>query len=132
MVYKARIDKEIFILPIVMVVLAISAKLCSRNLEWESLLVVAISGGVVFAFVLSNMLTIKYIITETELIIKTVVFKTTLKLDKITKIEQVKGIYSFSASSREQLKLTYFNGVRVCISPQNIIEFEKHLKRKNP
>ena len=92
--------------------------------------VTALIAAIVFGFFAVNMLTIRYIVTETELIIKTCMFKTVLKLDKIKEIRQEGGGYSFSASSMEQLRLLYNDGQKIRFSPQNLSEFEEMLKEK--
>lgn len=57
-------------------------------------------------------------------------FKTVLKLDKITEVRQEGGGYSFSASSMEQLKLLYNDGQKIRISPENLREFEEMLNER--
>lgn len=127
MVYESQKDKEILIFPIVYVIISILIRLFCTELSLGTIWTVVILVGCTGLFVFCNMLTIQYIITETELIIKTVMFKTVLKLELITEIRKRKGIYSFSASSREQLQLTYLNGMKINISPVDVDEFREKL-----
>lgn len=74
-----------------------------------------------------------YVFSESELLIKTCMFKTMVKLDKITDVKRERGLYSFSASSYEQLKLIYSDGRKVGISPKGMLAVEKYIcERKEP
>lgn len=127
MVYKSKIDKGIFVFPILYVVISIIVRLLCGELSAGTIWTLVIVVGCVGLFVFSNMFTIQYIITERELIIKTFMFKTVLELERIAEISKGKGIYSFSASSRDQLQLIYFNGVKINISPVELDEFKEKL-----
>lgn len=129
MIYKAKKDKEIYLFPIMMMMIVVILKVYKNDFDVESILVFVLLSSVIVLFVLFNMITIEYVLGESELIIRTGMFKTVLKLEQIVKIEQSKGIYSFSSSSREQLKLTYISGRVISISPLNLIEFEEHLNK---
>ena len=127
MVYKSKIDKEILFFLILYVAISIIVRLLSGELSHETIWMVVILVGCIGLFVFSNMLTIRYIITERELIIKTFMFKTVLKLERITEIKKRRGIYSFSSSSRDQLQLIYSDGMKINISPVDLDEFEEKL-----
>lgn len=129
MIYKAKKDKFVYIFPVAMFIVTVLADVFGGGFD-ISLLATALIAAIVLGFFTVNMLTIRYIVTETELIIKTCMFKTVLKLDKIKEIRQEGGGYSFSASSMEQLRLLYNDGQKIRISPENLREFEEMLKGK--
>ena len=79
------------------------------------------------AFMITNMFTIRYIITDGELIIKTCMFKKRLKLHRITAIAETRGGYSFTASAMEQLKLTYLSDTKIRSSPKDMEGFKTQL-----
>ena len=130
MIYKAKKDKMVYLFPIVMFSITVLVDAFKGEFDLGTFLVTALIAAIVFGFFAVNMLTIRYIVTETELMIKTCMFKTVLKLDKITEVRQEGGGYSFSASSMEQLKLLYNDGQKIRISPQNLREFEEMLNEK--
>ena len=120
----------VYLFPIVMFSITVLVDAFKGEFDLGTFLVTALIAAIVFGFFAVNMLTIRYIVTETELMIKTCMFKTVLKLDKITEVRQEGGGYSFSASSMEQLKLLYNDGQKIRISPQNLREFEEMLNEK--
>lgn len=130
MTYKAKVDKMVYVFPVTMFGITVLVEVLSGKFDTGTFAVTALIAAIVFGFFAVNMLTIRYIVTETELIIKTCMFKIVLKLEKITEIRQEGGGYSFSASSMEQLKLRYNDGQKIRISPQNLREFEEMLKKK--
>ena len=130
MIYKAKVDKMVYLFPVIMFLITVLVDVLRGGFDLGTFLVTALIAAIVFGFFAVNMLTIRYIVTERELIIKTCMFKTVLKLDKITEVRQEGGGYSFSASSMEQLKLQYNDGQKIRISPQNLREFEEMLKEK--
>ena len=127
MIFDAKKDTGVIASPIVAAIFLAITMLFNKTRSPNSLWVAGLIGGILLAFILCNMLTIKYILTEEELIIKTCFLKTVLKLEKIVQIVHAKGPYSFSASSYEQLKLTYIDGQKIRISPQRMAEFEECL-----
>lgn len=92
-----------------------------------SLVAVMVIWTVFVAFMITNMYTIRYIITDSELIIKTCMFKWKLKLNRFTAIAEARGGYSFTASSMEQLKLTYMSDTKIRISPKDMEGFKTSL-----
>jgi len=130
MIYKAKVDKMVYLFPVIMFLITVLVDVLRGGFDLGTFLVTALIAAIVFGFFAVNMLTIRYIVTERELIIKTCMFKTVLKLDKITEVRQEGGGYSFSASSMEQLKLQYNDGQKIRISPENLREFEEMLKEK--
>ncbi len=130
MIYKAKVDKMVYLFPVIMFLITVLVDVLRGGADLGTFLVTALIAAIVYGFFAVNMLTIRYIVTETELIIKTCMFKTVLKLDKITGIRQEGGGYSFSTSSMEQLKLLYNNEKKIRISPENLKEFEELLKGK--
>lgn len=130
MIYKAKKDKFVYFFPMAMFSVTVLIDVFRGGFDLGTFLMTALIAAIVLGFFAANMLTIRYIVAETELIIKTCMFKTVLKLDKIKEIRQEGGGYSFSASSMEQLKLLYNDGQKIRISPQNLREFEEMLNER--
>lgn len=130
MVYKAKKDKNIFLIPVFSTLLSVLMKCFLQTDGANTIFTTLVTATVVWLFMLVNMLTIRYIVTDEELIIKTCMFKTVLKRDKITEVKQGTGGYTFSTSSIEQLKLRYHDGQKFSISPENREEFERMLRNK--
>ncbi len=80
--------------------------------------------AVFVAFMITNMYTIQYIITDSELIIKTCMFKKRLKLNRFSTITPVRGGYSFTASSMDQLQLIYLSDTKIRVSPKDVEGFK--------
>lgn len=93
----------------------------------SSLVAVMVIWAVFVAFMITNMYTIRYIITDSELIIKTCMFKKRLKLNRFSTITPVKGAYSFSAASMDQLQLMYMNDTKIRVSPKDVEGFKTGL-----
>lgn len=127
MIYKAKKDKTVVVIPIVVETLIIFSRLYRNTTNIISILLIIVISSMLVLFILINMLTIKYIITDTHLIIKTCFFKNALCLNKIIKVERTYGGYSFSASSCKQLKLIYADNTTIRISPSNLNVFEQVL-----
>ena len=130
MVYKAKKDKNIYLIPIFSTLLSVLIKYFTQSAGANTIFTTLVTATVVWLFMLINMLTIRYIVTDTELTSKTCMFKTVLKLDKITEVKRGTGGYTFSTSSMEQLKLRYHDGQKFSISPENREEFEEMLRKK--
>lgn len=92
-----------------------------------SLVAVMVIWAVFVAFMITNMYTIRYIITDSELIIKTCMFKKRLKLNRFSTITPVRGGYSFSASSPDQLQLMYLSDTKIRVSPKDVEGFKTGL-----
>lgn len=97
------------------------------NLDLADIIVVVGIWGLFCAFMLSNIYTIQYIITDSELIIKTCMFKKRLKLNRFSTITPVRGGYSFSASSPDQLQLMYLSDTKIRVSPKDVEGFKTGL-----
>ena len=93
----------------------------------DSLVAVMVIWAVFVAFMITNMYTIRYIITDSELIIKTCMFKKRLKLNRFSTITPVRGGYSFSASSPDQLQLMYLSDTKIRVSPKDVEGFKTGL-----
>ena len=122
MVYKAERDIQVILIPLFMEVIIIIQRLLIKTLNIRELFLTFIFCTIVVAFILSNILTIKYICTEEELIIKTCFYSKRLEYKKIARIERKVGGYSFSASSCNQIRLTYIDKQIIKISPKKIDE----------
>jgi hypothetical protein len=92
-----------------------------------SLVAVMVIWAVFVAFMITNMYTIRYIITDSELIIKTCMFKKRLKLNRFSTITPVRGGYSFTASSPDQLQLMYLSDTKIRVSPKDVEGFKTGL-----
>ena len=92
-----------------------------------SFVAVMVIWAVFVAFMITNMYTIRYIITDSELIIKTCMFKKRLKLNRFSTITPVRGGYSFTASSPDQLQLMYLSDTKIRVSPKDVEGFKTGL-----
>ncbi len=127
MVFKANYDTHIITVPILMIFFWVVNKLTQETINyWEVIWIIILSGGI-YAFVLGNMLSIKYICTETELIIKSCFFSNIIRLEEIKKIQRKIGCYSFLAPSSVQLQIVFKDNKKMNIAPRNIDELERHL-----
>ena len=97
------------------------------DLDLDGIIVVVGISGLFCAFMLSNIYTIQYIITDSELIIKTCMFKKRLKLNRFSTITPVRGGYSFSASSPDQLQLMYLSDTKIRVFPKDVEGFKTGL-----
>ncbi len=127
MVCKAKIDWIIYIFPLMLEIVVTISNICKRTMSVECILIITFISSVILLFLSINMLTITYIFSESELLIKTCMFKTRVKLDKIMDVKRERGLYSFSASSYEQLKLIYSDGRKIGISPKDMPAVEKYI-----
>lgn len=127
MVCESKKDWILYVFPIVMEPVIILSNIYKGSLQGESIILFILFSSMLLLFIFINMLTIKYVFTETELVIKTCLFKIVIKLNKVTCVRRTWGIYSFSASSCEQLKLTYVNGKIISISPKDLFVVEEYI-----
>lgn len=131
MVCKAKVDWTIYIFPFILEIIITVSNICKKTMSVEGILMTTFISSIILLFLLTNMLTITYTFSESELLIKTCMFKTIVNLEQITVIKQERGLYSFSASSYEQLKLIYSDGRKIGISPKDMAAVEKYIcKRK--
>ena len=97
------------------------------DMGMDVIVVVLVIWGLFSAFMLTNIYTIRYIITDSELIIKTCMFKKRLKLNRFSTITPVRGGYSFTASSPDQLQLMYLSDTKIRVSPKDVEGFKTGL-----
>lgn len=132
MVCKAKIDWTIYTFPLLFEIIITVSNICKKTMSVESIIMSTLISSIILLFLIVNMLTITYTFSEAELLIKTCMFKSIVKLNQITDVEQERGFYSFSASSYEQLKLIFSDGRKLGISPKDIPAVENYIcKRTN-
>ena len=132
MVCKAKIDWAIYTFPLLFEIIITVSNICKKTMSVESIIISTLISSIILLFLIVNMLTINYTFSEAELLIKTCMFKSIVKLNQITDVKQERGFYSFSASSYEQLKLIFSDGRKLGISPKDIPAVENYIcKRTN-
>lgn len=132
MVCKAKIDWTIYTFPLLFEIIITLSNICKKTMSVEGIIMSTLISSIILLFLIINMVTITYTFSEAELLIKTCMFKSIVKLDQITDVKQERGFYSFSASSYEQLKLMLSDGRKFGISPKDIPAVENYIcKRTN-
>lgn len=128
MIFKAKYDKGVVVMFLIMPVLML---LVWRNMEIELAEVVwlLVVSYVLVIGLIVMLVSIKYILTEDELIISKIGIKTRVPYRKIDNIIHKMGRYTMSAPSKEQLQLMHRNEVLIAISPRKMQEFEKELEK---
>ena len=130
MVYKSQIDKEAYIISIVTLLLSIILRIFDNTINLANVWIVMLLIFFLVLFVLVNILTTRYILTESELIVKTCMLRTNWKISKIVNIKKIKGRYSLSNLSMYQLEISYADNEKLRVSPKEMDEFEENLREK--
>lgn len=130
MVYKSQIDKEAYIISIVTLLLSIMLRIFDNTINLANVWIVMLLIFFLVLFVLVNILTTRYILTESELIVKTCMLRTNWKISKIVNIKKIKGRYSLSNLSMYQLEISYADNEKLRVSPKEMDEFEENLREK--
>lgn len=128
MVYKSQVDKGAYIIPICVLLLSIVLSMFDGKINRHNIWIVILLVGLWLLFIFINATTIRYVLTESELIVKSCMYKTTIKTHEIKSVKQIKGVCTAYALSMNQLELSCINGRKLRISPQEIEEFEEQLR----
>ena len=103
--------------------------LCLRSGEWHPLYICL----PLFLLFLALFTSIKYEITDTQLIVRQAwIFKEVIDINRIKSIETTHTILSAPAASFDRLRISYNKYDEVIISPKRQKEFIQQLKDINP
>lgn len=123
MYFKAERDIAVIIIPIMISIITII------TLQKISVILIVILA-IFNIFIIVNMYTLKYKISDKELIIQSFWGKKTFDLCRITKAKKVKGGYSMSSSSGKQIALFCNDTKLVSVSPVDAELFEDEIIKR--
>jgi len=87
----------------------------------------------IFLLILAITICYRYEVTDTQLIVRQVIFfKTVIDISNIKSIESTHTLISAPAASLDRLRITYNKYDDIVISPKNKEGFIKHLQSINP
>lgn len=123
MYFKAERDKAVIIIPVMISIIAIF------SLQKINIILIVILA-ILNMFIIVNMCTLKYKLSDKELMIQSFWGKKTFDLYTINKIKMIKGGYSMSSSSGKQIALYSDELKLVSVSPADVALFENEIMKR--
>lgn len=127
MIYKAKKDINIILSPLILEILLVLYKVFFEPIKVEQTIVAILLCDLLLSFYWIILYTVHYVCTDSELIIKNIFFEKKIIFADIKKVKRVIGIYSFSASSCNQIEIIYGDMQKIRISPIDIDVCEEYL-----
>lgn len=123
MYFKAERDIAVIIIPVMISLITI---IFFRKISITLIVILAILN----IFIIVNMCTLKYKLSDEELMIQSFWGEKTFNLSRITKTKKIKGGYSMSSSSGKQIALFCNDTKIISVSPMDAELFEDEITKR--